>query len=86
MDNHLIHMANDIATFHQAYPEDEATQMVAEHINKNWAPSMRQKLFEEFHDHPTVFNNLIGKSLLQINCEKYNPIKTRFREKDGTGG
>lgn len=86
MDDHLIHMANDIARFHQCYPEDEAIQMVAEHINKSWAPSMRQKLFEEFQDHPTVFNNLIAKSLRQINCEKYNPIKAQFREKDGTGG
>ena len=46
MDSHLVHMANDIARFHQAFSEDEAMQMVAEHINKNWAPSMRQKLFE----------------------------------------
>ena len=59
MDDHLIHIANDIARFHQTYPEDEAMQMVAEHINKTWAPSMRQKLFEEFQDHPTVFNMLI---------------------------
>ena len=86
MDMHLIHMANDIASFHQSFPEDEAMQMVAEHINKNWAPSMRQKLFEEFQGHPSEFNNLIAKSLLQINCDKYNPIKARFREKDGTGG
>lgn len=86
MDTHIIHMANDIARFHQSFPEDEAMQMVAEHINKNWAPSMRQKLFEEFQNHPSEFNNLIAKSLLRINCDKYNPIKTQFRERDGTGG
>lgn len=85
MDTHLVHMANDIARFHQSFPEDEAMQMVAEPINKNWAPSMRQKLFEEFQDHPTEFDNLIAKSLLRINCDKYNPIKAQFREKDGTG-
>lgn len=86
MDTHIIHMANDIARFHQSFPEDEAMQMVAEHINKNWAPSMRQKLFEEFQEHPSEFNNLIAKSLLRINCDKYNPIKAQFREKDGSGG
>ena len=86
MDHHLIQMANDIATFHRSFPEDEAMQMVSEHINKSWAPSMRQKLFEEFQDHPTVFDNLVAKSLLQINCDKYNPIKAHFKEKDGTGG
>ena len=86
MDSHIVHMANDIARFHRSFPEDEAMQMVAEHINKIWAPSMRQKLFEEFQDHPTAFDNLIAKSLLQINCDKYNSIKARFCEKDGTGG
>lgn len=86
MDDHLIHMANDIARFHQSFPEDEAIQMVAEHINKSWAPSMRQKLFEEFQDRPTIFNNLIAKALLKINCDKYNPIKAQFRDMDGTGG
>ena len=86
MDRHLIHMENDIARFHQSFPEDEAMQMVAEHINKSWAPSMRQKLFEEFQRHSTDFNNLIAKSLLKINCDKYNPIKTEIRDKGGTGG
>jgi formate dehydrogenase subunit delta len=86
MDDHLVHMANDIAKFHESFPEDEAMQMVAEHINKSWAPSMRQKLFEEFQAHPCSFNNLIAKSLLRINCDKYNPIRAAFREKEGTGG
>ena len=86
MDTHIVHMANDIARFHQSFAEDEAMQMVAEHINKNWAPSMRQKLFEEFQAHPSEFNNLIAKSLLKINCAKYNPFRNEIRDKDGTGG
>ena len=86
MDAHLVHMANDIAAFHRTFPEDEAMQMVAEHINKSWAPSMRQKLFEEFQAHPSAFDSLIAKSLLKINCDKYNPIRPVFCEKDGTGG
>ena len=86
MDKHLTQMANDIAKFHESFPEDEAMQMVAEHINKNWAPSMRQKLFEEFQEHPSDFNNLIAKSLLKINCAKYNPFRNEIRDKDGTGG
>ena len=86
MDSHLVHMANDIARFHQSFSEDEAMQMVAEHINKNWAPSMRQKLFEEFQEHPSVFNNLIAKSLLKINCAKYNPFRYEIRDKEGSGG
>lgn len=86
MDTHLVHVANDLARFHRSFPEDEAMQTVSEHINKSWALSMRQKPFEEFQANPSAFDNLIAKSLLKINCDKYNPIKAQFREKDGTGG
>jgi len=86
MDSNLTRMANDIALFHQSFSEDEAMQMVSEHINKFWAPSMRQRLFEEFQNDPGAFNNLIAKSLLKINCAKYNPFRNEIRDKDGTGG
>ncbi|MCA1492666.1 formate dehydrogenase subunit delta [Sinorhizobium alkalisoli] len=42
----LIYMANQIATFFQSQPEDEAAAGVATHINKYWEPRMRRKLFE----------------------------------------
>ncbi|HXV31303.1 MAG TPA: formate dehydrogenase subunit delta [Sinorhizobium sp.] len=42
----LIHMANQIATFFQSQPANEAAQGVATHINKYWEPRMRRKLFE----------------------------------------
>lgn len=86
MDPNLIRMANDIALFHQSFSEDEAMQMVSEHINKFWAPSMRQKLFEEFQNNPGAFNNLIAKSLLRVRCHTYNPVKVVFQEQHGTGG
>ncbi len=37
-------MANQIADFFAAYPDDEAAAMVADHIMKFWAPPMRQDL------------------------------------------
>lgn len=86
MGTNLVRMANDIASFHQTFTEDEAMQMVAEHINKFWTPAMRQKLFEAFQDDPAAFNNLIAKSLLRINCHLYNPVKPVFHEQHGTGG
>lgn len=52
MDAHLVHMANDIAAFHRTFPEDEAMQMVAEHINKSWAPSMRRSCSRSFRPTP----------------------------------
>lgn len=85
MGPNLIRMANDIATFHQTFSEDEAMQMVSEHINAFWAPSMRQRLFEEFQNQPGAFNNLIAKSLRRVNCSKYNPVQAVFHDRHGTG-
>lgn len=86
MRAHLVRMANDIAIFHQSFPEDEAMQMVSEHINKFWAPSMRRQLFEVFQSKPDVFNNLVAKCLRKISCSTYNPIIADIRERSGTGG
>lgn len=86
MRSNLIRMANDIAMFHQVFSEDEATQMVSEHINKFWAPSMRQQLFEAYRTEPAAFDDLIAKSLLRINCNTHNPVKPVIHEMHGTGG
>jgi len=86
MGTNLIRMANDIAAFHHSFSEDEAMQMVSEHINKFWTPAMRQRLFESFQDDPGAFNNLIAKSLRRINCHKFNPVRPVFQEQHGTGG
>ena len=41
----LIHMANRIGEFFQAFPEHaEAVHGVAEHIQKFWTPDMRRVL------------------------------------------
>ena len=42
--NDLVRMANQIAIFFAAYPDDQAAAMVADHINKFWAPRMRDDL------------------------------------------
>jgi formate dehydrogenase subunit delta len=43
---HMVHMANQIAAFFAAYPEDEAVAGVADHLKKFWEPRMRKQLFE----------------------------------------
>ena len=42
----LIRMANQIAAFHGAYPEEEAVEGVAQHIRDFWDPRMRRALSE----------------------------------------
>lgn len=42
----LVYMANQIATFFEAMPHDEAAGGVAQHINDFWDPRMRRQFFE----------------------------------------
>lgn len=45
--NHLIHMANRIGEFFDAWPDRaEALEGVATHIRKFWDPRMRRALFD----------------------------------------
>lgn len=45
MDDHkMVHMANQIAAYFQAYPEARAREGVLDHIRKYWPPQMRSQL------------------------------------------
>jgi len=41
----LVRMANQIATYFDAYPREEAVAETATHIRKFWDPRMRAGLF-----------------------------------------
>ena len=46
-DQHIVTMANQIASFFQAYPDQaEAIEGVSGHLKKFWSPKMRVKLKE----------------------------------------
>ncbi|EKF19383.1 formate dehydrogenase subunit delta [Nitratireductor pacificus] len=45
-EEHLIYMANQIATFFTSQPGNHAAKGVADHINSFWEPRMRRHLFE----------------------------------------
>lgn len=40
----LVRMANQIASYFRAYPEDEAVAEITQHIKSFWDPRMRQGL------------------------------------------
>lgn len=42
--NRLIHMANQIADFFKAYPQEEAVAGVAGHLRQFWNPHMRGQI------------------------------------------
>jgi len=44
---HLVKMANDIASFFEAEPDEaKAAKGVAEHLKNFWAPRMRRQILE----------------------------------------
>ena len=46
-DQHIVNMANQIASFFQAYPDQaEAIEGVSGHLKKFWSQKMRVKLKE----------------------------------------
>jgi formate dehydrogenase subunit delta len=46
-NQHIVNMANQIASFFEAYPEQaEAIEGVSGHLKKFWSPKMRVKLKE----------------------------------------
>ena len=48
--DHLVQMANRIATFFDAMPDrEDAVEGVAQHIRKFWAPRMRRELLAHLH-------------------------------------
>jgi formate dehydrogenase subunit delta len=47
-DAKLARMAGQIALFYRSYPEQEAVEGVAAHINKFWSGQMRQNFLAAF--------------------------------------
>jgi formate dehydrogenase subunit delta len=42
----MVRMANQMATFFNAYGDEEGTKELATHINSFWEPRMRKMFFE----------------------------------------
>lgn len=82
----IIRMANDIAKFHTAFPPEEAVQMIAEHLNKFWAPALRFKFFELLQTQKADFHPLVVDSAAFVRCDKSNPIDRPIMDLSGTGG
>jgi formate dehydrogenase subunit delta len=67
----LVSMANQIGSFFEAMPDrDEATEGIATHIKKYWAPRMREALVAHWRDgdatdiSPIVVESMEKHSLL----------------------
>jgi len=45
-NEHMIHMANQIALYFAAYPHDEAVAGVQDHLQKFWERRMKDQLLQ----------------------------------------
>lgn len=86
MDSSIIRMANDIARFHVSYTPEEGRQMVAEHINKFWAPQLRTKLFALIESNRDDFHPLVIEMSHLVHCAERNPVDLKHMDRTGTGG
>jgi formate dehydrogenase subunit delta len=52
MDEHnMLHKANSIADFFEAYPHEQAVAGVANHLRMYWVPRMRVQIIEYVKQH-----------------------------------
>lgn len=61
----LVRMANQIATFFRAYPEDEAVSGVRKHLKSYWTPKMRRSLAAYAPEAGDRLDGLVVKALGQ---------------------
>ena len=62
-----VRMANQIGDFFKSYPEQEALDGIAEHINKFWEPRMRRQLFEKIDAGNSGLSDLVLEAAKTIN-------------------
>lgn len=69
-DEHLVYMANQIATFFESQSAAMAASGVADHINNFWEPRMRRRLFELADKNPEALKPLVIEALPSIRRPK----------------
>jgi formate dehydrogenase subunit delta len=58
----MVRMANQIADFFKAYPEDQAVTETAKHLKNFWEPRMRKMLIEHVAKGGAGLNQLAIKA------------------------
>jgi formate dehydrogenase subunit delta len=75
-DNRLISMANQIADFFKSYPEDEAVDGIATHIEKFWDPRMRRGIYAHLNQGGAGLQPLTLKALQKLAAKQPDLAKS----------
>lgn len=59
----LLRMASQIATFFRSYPESEAVDGIADHINRFWSKKMRLDFLAAFKPDDTRLDARLSKAM-----------------------
>ncbi len=65
-----VRMANQIGDFFKSYPEQEALDGIAEHINKFWEPRMRRIFFTHMDAGGKDISEIVKKAVPLIKRPK----------------
>ncbi len=65
-----VRMANQIGDFFKSYPEQEALDGIAEHINKFWEPRMRRIFFAHMDAGGKDISEIVKKAVPLIKRPK----------------
>jgi formate dehydrogenase subunit delta len=72
----LVAMANQIADFFQSYPEAEAVEGIATHIQKFWDPRMRRGIFAHLNAGGAGLKPLTLKALQSLAAKQPDLAKS----------
>ncbi len=62
-DDKLVRMANQMATFFRAYPDDDAARGIRDHIRSFWTPGMRAALSARIGAERTGIEPLVVRAM-----------------------
>lgn len=78
-DDKLVRMANQIADFFKAYPEDQAVAGIHDHIVAFWTPKMRERLDVQ------IAQGAPGVSPLVVAATEARSVATSPAQKEAAG-
>jgi formate dehydrogenase subunit delta len=62
----MVHMANQIALFFEAYPKQKAVASVTDHLQKFWEPRMRRQIIEYAASGGAGLHDLVLESVKRL--------------------
>jgi len=80
VNDKLVRMANQIASFFRSYPEEEAVAGISKHIVAFWTPKMRRNLTDYIDEAGDRLDNLVVRALTEDTSGLESPVREATRD------